>query len=364
MKTIDGLGLVCGCALLLGCSDDEPEDFRRRVLVSWGEHVILPLQHDFEARAVALDESGRALCEAPSAERLAAAQAAWWDAREPWKQSEIFAFGPYEDAPLRLGPKIDFWPARVEDIELVLGGTDPIAAEILGATQIGLPVVEYLLHQPSAADVALVDELAQSPRRCDHLRVTTGDLVVRAGQMRQAWDPEEGAYLLQLTHPEQGDSMFETLHMALGEVVNRMAHTIENIRVDKLGRPLGTTEDALLPDPDTAESRFSGRSLQDIRDNLRVIERLYFGDDSPQSLGLDDYAREQGHDFTQTMADELASSREALDLVPEPLTLAVVDAPGRVDELIRRLGALQRLIQVDILNALSLTPTFNDNDGD
>jgi predicted lipoprotein len=42
----------------------------------------------------------------------------------------------------------------------------------------------------------------------------------------------------------------------------------------------------------------------------------------------------------------------------------VVTEPDRVSDAIESLGALQRFIQIDVANALSLAVGFNDNDGD
>ena len=336
------------------------DDSRRALLASWGEHVILPGYRDFEAKAAALRDAGNALCQAPSSETLQAARSSWSDARAPWKRAEVFAFGPFKEEPLRLGPKIDFWPVRIDTVELVLAGAEPIAGDTLGAAQKGMPVIEYLLFQP---DVDLVAGFSGNSRRCEYLAATTADLAVRAREMREAWDPDQGNYLAELVDAGSDDSMFESVHLALSEVVNRMAFTVENIRMDKLSRPLGDLTGG-SPQPDKAESHLSGRSIEDIRDNLRGIELLYFGDGSAESIGLDAYARERGHDFAQAMQDELAAARAALDGIPEPLTRAILDDPDSVSQTIERLADLQRLIQVDILNALSLTPSFNDNDGD
>ena len=346
------------------CSDKNGDQYSRSVLASWGEHIIMPHYRDFEEKAAALQTQGNALCQNPSTDALDAARQAWSAARAPWKQMEVFAFGPYKEEPLRLGPKIDFWPVRLEAIEQILFDTLAIDADALGAPSKGMAVAEYLLYQP---DVDVVAEFAAVTRRCEYFLAVVGDLALRATAMRQAWDPDDANYVAELVEPGNGpsgaDSAFDNRHEALSEVVNRMAFTVENIRADKLGRPLGTSSGG-SPQPNKAESQFSGRSIEDIRDNLRGIELLYFGTGMADSVGLDFYAQKRGHDFAPAMRDSLSAAREALGQIPEPLTEAVVTAPIPVSAAIERLGDLQRLIQVDILNALSLTPRFNDNDGD
>jgi len=350
----------CAAALCMTACDsnvgDTGDDPRQELLQSWGDDVILPTYREFETKTRTLDDAAQALCEAPSESALTAAQESWWAARAPWKQSEILAFGPYTDEPLRLGPKIDFWPARVDTIEGLLAGTEPIFPEALGASARGFPVIEYLLYQP---EIDVIAELQSTPRRCDYLLAVTGDLADRAVELRQAWDPAGGNYLGELVNAGAEGSSYLSLNAAVSEVVNRMAFTIENIRTDKLGIPLGNTTGG-SPQPDKAESRFSGRSLDDIRDNLTGFELLYFGNGDADSLGLDDYAPE----YSLPVREQLEAVRAALEQITLPLTQAVLDEPTRVVDVMEALTELQRLVQVDVMTALGLTPSFNDNDGD
>jgi hypothetical protein len=64
------------------------------------------------------------------------------------------------------------------------------------------------------------------------------------------------------------------------------------------------------------------------------------------------------------MHREVDASLAALDAIPEPLTEAIVSSRPAVQKAIDQLGALQRAVQVDVINALSLSVGFNDNDGD
>jgi uncharacterized protein len=356
------LGLGAGFELALGCGPTEIEDERRKLLSSWGQRFLLGSYADFEARAGELEASARALCAAPGADTLEAARSAWWTARAPWKRSEVFAFGPYSDEPQRFGPQIDFWPARPDTVENTLAGSDPLtpeAAAAFGAPAKGLPAIEYLLYQPEI-DVAAAFALA--PRRCEYLLAISADLIVQARALRSAWEPGQGNYLGELTGAGKTSVHFETLQLALGEIVNRMGYTLENIRGEKLGKPLGTTSGG-TPQPDKAESPFSGRAIEDIRDNLRGIERLYFGDGSSTDLGLEGYLKQRGKSFAKLMRGELDASFGALFAI-EPLSEAIVSRRPEVEAAVARLGALQRAIQVDVINSLALSVGFNDNDGD
>jgi predicted lipoprotein len=323
--------------------------------------VILPLYEEFEHHALGLDDRVRELCLDPDDERLDLARTAWWDARAPLKQAEVFAFGPYQDQPFRLGPKIDFWPARADTIDEVLAGAEPLDEETVsrfGAPARGLPAIEYLLHPPGGD---FLGELTLSPRRCDYLTALARDLAVNASALRLAWDPDGHDYLGELREAGRTSNSFATLDMAVGEVVNRLGFTLENMRSDKLGKPLGSGG---VPAPDAAESRFSGRSLEDLRDNLEGIRLVYSGTADAGGVGLGSYLESRGHEFDTLFDARLAEARRAIDAIEPPLTEAVSEDPRSVERAIGALAELGRLIQVDLINALALTGGFNDNDGD
>jgi predicted lipoprotein len=346
-------------ASLCGCSSREIADSRRELLTSWGDGVLLPLYGDFEARASTLAEHNAELCATPGEGTLEAARSAWWDARAPFKQAEVFAFGPFKEFPWRLGPKLDFWPARTETLDEVLAGSEPLDVAALGAPARGLPAVEYLLYPP---DVDVLAELGPGTRRCQYLEGLGADLVASAGELRHAWSRDGGDYLGELIDAGRGSETYMSLPMAVGEVVQRMGFLLENVRNDKLRKPLGGSVDG-PPAPGAAESRFSGRSLTDIRDNLAGLKLVYFGPGG-DSAGLGSYLRARGKDFDPLMSARFAAADAALDAVPEPLTLAVAEDPKSVVKLIDALDELGRAVQIDILNALAQNVGFNDNDGD
>lgn len=351
------LGAMCVSGLgWVACGPESVPDRRRELLRSWVNDFLLARYAVFLTKLEALQVASRALEDSPGDDDLEAAQSAWRDARKPWKETEVFKFGPVADEPLRYGPKIDFWPARPDTVEAVLAETGAIDPDDLGAAAKGLPAVEYLLFAEGA-----LEGFRESVRRYEYLRVLIDDLIVQTQRLAAAWDPKGGDYQSELVDAGAGSSMYDTLSMGLSEVVNRMGFTVENIRADKLGA--GIAPDG-TPQPDKLESLFSGRSIGDIDDNLRGIEQLYFGDPKLGLLGLDDYLEHRGFHLGERMRSELDKSRAALDRIDLPFSVAIDSEQELVQDAIDRLELLQRLIQVDVIGALSLNVRFNDNDGD
>lgn len=350
--------MVIGVALAaLSCDDAPPtEDFRRRLLQSWGETMVVPTFARLETETAALTTASEALCATPTPQTLTAARSAWSDARAPWKETEVFRFGPYRDEPLRLGPKMDSWPMRPENVERTLTGdraVDQAGVANLGSFERGFPAIEYLLWNTDDPAV-FVD------RRCAYLIGLSQDLGANATKMRAAWDPAGGDYAGALARSGSGEGAYDSLQEAFAEVVNRMGHTVENIRFEKLGKPVGL--DGASGDPTKAESPLSGRSVADIHDNLTGIAALYHG--VGDGLGLTDYLTFRGHAFDAQFDAHIKAGRDALDAIEGPLTVAASARPEQVRAAIEALSAIQVFIQVDIANALSVALSFNDSDGD
>ncbi len=85
-----------------------------------------------------------------------------------------------------------------------------------------------------------------------------------------------------------------------------------------------------MPQPDQVESPFSGRSLEDLRDNLRGIELLYFGSEERGLLSLDAYLLARGRHLTEAFRARLVACQDAIDAVPEPLEVAIASDPATV----------------------------------
>jgi predicted lipoprotein len=355
---------ACVPWLLLGCSASSAthHDPRQVLLESWGEDVILSNYELFVKRSEAFADSAQTLCGEPSAESLGAARAAWSSAREAWKWNDVIKFGPYREQPLALGSKLDFWPPRPDAVQEVFAGDvelDDEALDTVGAPARGMPASELLLWD---SEDAPEEAFASDGRRCEYLLALAADQVSLAEEMYDAWSPDGGNYVAELTDPENGE-MFGDLKGALSEIVNRMAFALEDMRGDKLGRPLGEQSGG-TPQPDLLESRPSARSIQDLSDTLTGIESIYFGAEKPKSAkGLSDYISTQPRDFNQEMADHLEACRAALAAI-DPLERAIEEDADGVVAAENCLADLQTFIQVDIVNELGLTVSLNDADGD
>jgi predicted lipoprotein len=335
---------------------------RREALDSLTANVFLPMLADFEQASAELSREADAFCADPDDAGRARVREAWDAARASWEQAEVLSFGPQTLSPWRLSSQLDFWPARPDSVEELLAGdmdlSSPDALEHVGAATKGLPVLEYVLYGDGTSADALGGATPEE-RRCQYLRALGVDLHARASDLLEVWETEFAADLTL----EEGPGRYESVNQAFGEVVNNLAFTVEVARDEKLGRPLGSS--AREPKPEAVASRFSDRSIDDLRDNLRGIEAVFTGAYGEQrgpgvSALLGD--REQ---VEQAVFDtHLQLAYDALDGIQLPLREAVVDERSHVTAAMDALRELLIYLQVDLTQSLTVTVTFGGADGD
>lgn len=336
---------------LLACISTDPY---KEVLQSLGEDVFIATYAEVTVKTGELEVAVQEYCREPDVRSIEDVQSAWKDARIPWKRMELLNIGPYKE-PDRLGFQIDFWPVRVETLEEVLYGDSMITNENIlnypAATK-GFPGIEWLIF-------AEHDRI--QPRYCMYLEAMAFDLNYHASQLHNSWSLDGGNYLSHLTEAS-ADKDYISTQEAMTEIVNKLGHTIANIRALKLIKPLG--EDQGEVQINLLESRYSKNSLRDIRSNIEGISEVYYGSDS--GLGVKDLLPVGTTQITDEFDLYLSESLQAIDALDAQGSLenSMIIDPNGVKVLSERLGFLQLHIQEDILLALSLWTTFNDADGD
>lgn len=369
------LGLALGGLLVAACESESLPDPRRNVISHLVDDALMSDYGQLVAICTQLHARSQNFCATRNPQEFQAMQKLWWEARAPWKRNEVFAFGPYAENPWRLGAKIDFWPVRPKTIEKTLAATEleltPEQVGQMGASATGMPVLEYLLFRTES------DGREISDRACAYIVGLSADLVKDTTAMFNAWSEQGENYRAQLVHANESTVAFADLDEALGEIVNRIGFTLENIRRDKLGAVLGKGDGQ--PHLEMAESQWSGRAIQDIKDNLQGMEQLIFGPQGRfhyEPLNMDrrtwtgfptnlvQLLEYRGFYMHKALAEHFSACYQALDAIPGSLAEAASSDPQSINHAIHQLGLLQVLIQGEVLRNLSFAMTFNDADGD
>jgi hypothetical protein len=367
--------LVLVAVLGTACSSNDsgpkppPGPDPQLVLRDLGDVVIVPVYREFHARAQALTSAARAMCQAPAAASLDAAQDAWLAARGPWKQSEAFAFGPVVD--LRADTAVDFWPIRVSSIEAELAKTDPVPegyAAALGDTVKGLPVLEYLLFDPAGDDAAVLARLAdtagQATRTCAYAVALAVDVEARARALVDAWDPAKGDFAGELARAGVDSQTYPERARAINAVVNAFVLLVQEVEGVKLATPLGL-RNAGEPQPELAESWRSDGSRQDMLDNLAGVRSMYMTSYAGRTgVSFHDAVAALDADLDAAIVAQLDATEAAVAAITLPLDQAVIDTPALVNAAFESSKELFRLMAVDMATVLGVTLGFSDNDGD
>ena len=331
-------------AILHACGRDGPATpsyDRSQVVVATVRRVIAPAYVEFEERAEALEAATRAWASDPTPANLEATRTAWREARAAWKWTEAFDFGPADDA--HVNSNLDFWPAIPDRIEARLAEPRPL--DQLGATERGLPVLEYLLFGPAGGDPV---------RRTAYVVLLAGDVVAQARFLRGAWEGEYGA---DFATAGSGSRSYPTVESAVVRIVYRMAQLVRKAADLKLGRPLGHRTGG-APQPETVESRFSEGSIADLISNFEGLERLYVDG------GLSDLVRTLDPALDARVRAAVGEVLAAVRSIPAPLSRTVESDPEKGEVAFRAVKALEHVLTVDLKGALGLGFEFRDTDGD
>ena len=352
------------CVLLTQCfeSSFQQTDNKIKVLRALSSEIIMARYESFTGKSEDLSQAIGSLCNEPSESSLLRAQEAWWSAREDWKRAEIIKFGPIKEYPLRLGPKLDTWPVNGSAIEELIEEEKITSFDqfsSLGGATRGLPVVEYLLWHDSPSD-SVLNQLTTSSRRCDVLIWAGQDVLANGQALVNAWQ-EEGW----LEFTEDSDlyrAPFKDSSEVINELVNRMAFTVENVRVEKFEKPLGD----FSPDgakPDIVESGYSHRSITDAQDALRGVADVWYGtgDDETRN-GLQHVVNSV--QTIEIVSQALEDARQDLSVLEGELILLTVDQKEELETALESLKSLQRAIQTDLSQATRVEIRFNDTEGD
>jgi predicted lipoprotein len=348
--------LVALCGIVLwGCGEEAVPYDRNAMLTSVAERLALPAHEVLATRAQTLEAAAEAACAdgAMSEAELGEVRAAWWGARQAMELLAAFSVGPWRTA--GLGAMLDRWPTNDVEIERLVGGDaalDDSLLATLGANKRGLPALEYLLW---GAQV--------SGRRCALTALLAKDVSASADALLAGWSGE-GGFARQLGQAGRVEGMYANAQEALGDLANVAVAALEMIVGTQLGKPLGLTTGG-AGRPELAECFRSRRSLEVVRLNLESAWRLYAGAEGGVGLGDMVRARSSGADGRMRAAFEAAFvALDALGGSPGGLEQAVVSDRASVEAAREAIRAVLRLWKTEVIGALGVTLTFNDNDGD
>lgn len=348
----------------LGCGGSQGSALRAAFLGELATDSILPTYQDFDTRTATLATALTELQRTPTETTLATAQMAWRAVREPWGIQESLHVGPSEE--LHTGAAVDQLPST-SGIDSLLSGTTELTAKNVGAqgaNRKGMLAMEYVLFDAQGGNGAVLARLTAGgeagARRRAYLQALGTVLHTNAVEVHEAWRPEGGNYVAQLSGAGTGDSKYATQKEAVDEVVNRFISSVEVAEL-KLSKPLGFETGGSVR-PDEEETRRSDNSLADLKAALVGMERLWLG--ARGDGGLSRVVASTNKTLEATVRGDLAAVRSALEAIPPPLRTALLQNRESVEAARASLSNLRATLASEVVANLGVTLKFNDNDGD
>lgn len=359
---------VLGTSAVVACRREgtEPPD-RGRILADASALVIVPLYAEAAVQAKALEQALVTFRDAPTADGLSAARAAWRKARAAWKVSDAFVFGPADDLGVT-GGAIDAVPA-VDKVEALAAATTPLDAAVvsnLGTNQRGFAGLEVLLFDPARDDAAMLALFgADENRRGVLAALVAADLRLKVEAVHAAWASGPTAYGDELARAGRGSSVYTSERQGIDEIVNALVGAAEVLVALRLAKPLGIDKTPSIPLPELVESPRSDASIDDILAVLDGIEMVYLGQRGDvRGLPLADAVAERSPSADAQLRSDIVKAREAVRAIPGPLRTAVAFRRDPVIAAHVAVREVKRCLATQVAGALGTSLGFNVTDGD
>lgn len=302
------------------------------VLNSYVDGTVLATYSQMSDSAIKFNEAVGELKKAPSDEKLAEVAKAWSKVRTFWEQSEAFLFGPAAFA--SLDPKLDSWPLDQSQLDALIASVNDGRISIdsgyvrdgLGAALRGFHAAEYLIFRD--AKVRKAGELSKG--ELDYLAALSQVLCEDCIALESWWKgadklSEEKSKILEEAEIETGisyasemknagkaGSRYESQKEAISEIFDGCIDIVDELADSKLGVPAKTKN------PLECESRHSGTSLVDARDNLMSVRNSYEGLNS-ESVSLSALVSEKSKESDERVKAAIDGAIKSVEALKAPM---------------------------------------------
>lgn len=299
------------------------DQFRdRQIITDFVDALIVPNYEQLTERSGTLSEAIAAFVAAPTDDTLAAARQAWLATRQPWEQSEAFAFGPA--ASLGLDAELDDWPLNETDVQAVLESEHALTPEYvaeLQTSQKGFHAIAFLLFGTDA------DKPLESftERELEYLAAIGPVFDETANALLASWT--EGidgfpAYRDEFVQAGADSNTYLTVQAAGEEIVQGILGILDELGNVKIGAALATQNPFLL------EARFAQSSLQDFQDNLLSAQNAYLGRfpaGNTEGKGIQAFVAAVDPALDAEIQAQMQTAQTAVAAIPGPIEVTLCD---------------------------------------
>jgi uncharacterized protein len=332
----------------------DPEFDRKAMLVNIADSVIIPSYASLNAAMEELSDAVQKYSATPGETEAGNIRAAFIKAYRKWQYCSIFEFGPGETELLR--NNLNIHPTDTAKINSNISGGEYNLQSVSNFSAKGFPALDFLLYRRASAHQYFSDPSLGSSR-LKYLRDVTAEMRTKVSNVNSSWKTYRAAFVGS-TGTEAGSST------AL--LVNQINQNLDNIKNNKVGIPLGKKTLGQVR-PQDSEALYSGLSTELLSESLKSMEQVYTG---KKGLGFDDYLdklsakNSAGNSLNAAIKGQFSTIFNSVSLLGTPIPDAVVNKKTETDKVYSELVKLLVYTKTDMASALSVSITYQDNDGD
>lgn len=351
----------------VGCKKDEEDPteptsgFDRSALLTELSAIISDAHSTHNANLSLLNTRANDFIATPNVGTLADLRVAWQQTLVDWQSVAPFEFG---DAVTQLFESShNSYPVDTANINsnIISGSYNLDAASNIDA--IGLQAMDYLLNaQDENATIVNFTTATHAPARALYLVDLIAQLKSKSDVLTGIW--QSGSQHTNDFIANNGTDVGSSMGLFLNAYIKSYE---KSTRSNKLGIPAGALTFSMTPLPDHVEAFYENtNSIQYLRASIAAVRNIYRGG---QGIGLDDYlialdAHHNGQSLNQAILDQFNEIDSQLNLLQDPLSDFVVNDQQTALDVYAALQELVVLLKVDMMSALGILITYQDNDGD
>ncbi|SFT47091.1 Predicted lipoprotein [Lishizhenia tianjinensis] len=330
------------------CKKEEETTDAKDFTKSTFQKVILPLHSTFSNKALALQSSVLKFETAPTAENLNSLKQNWQAAYSSYSPTEVFNIDNIKDNYAHLY----FQKFPIDTLKVISNvHTNPSNA-IVSSNAKGLGAIEYLLFRSAA-----LDSFQNEANNIVYLKAMTNDIVDKGNELLSMWKENQNKYV----NNQESDAS-----NAFNQLVNGMIQFTENLKMLKVGNPLGK-QSLDHPDHYLAQAPFSNTSETGLNEDFEILVKLWNGNKTTvldTSVGLGEIVKAKNAEVYQEVNTILEKIGKDLSLLPDDLNTAFENMDEALNTLYEDLNVLYTLLKVDVSAQLDVTVFISDLDGD
>ncbi len=369
MRNIKIFFSILIAALLSACdnqSGTEKVDFDREAfLVNMADEVIQPSIQDFSIKADALTSASIAFEGEQSDGNLIVLRNALKDL---WLSYQHLAY--VQVVPnVNLRDRVNIFPASASKIEenintgnFVLGAASNVDAK-------GFPALDYLLFgtgETNAEVIAYFQQENLGSSRLQYVADLVEDIQTAADSMQEGWETYRAVFI-----ENTGTDVGSGTSILVNEYNFQFDIRLKNA---KIGFPAGgNPRTGGVLSPEKVEAYYSGWSAELAEASVLASLAVFTGESyqsGANGLGMDDYLTalsavdRNGDDLSTAIISQTNAALEEMEKIEAPYSVVATTEGSQLVTVYNTLQAVIPLIKVDMTSAMSVSITFQDNDGD